>query len=293
MCRFIAYKGEEVTLNDIVISPTNSLIEQSKDAKKRKKPLNGDGFGLSWYPTHNDPFPARFVSIEPAWSNQNLQQIASKVRSQCFFAHVRDASVGMPVSQANCHPFNYQKYTFMHNGRLDQFAKFRRNLLNQLSNRAFDLVKGNTDSECIFALFLDTIEFADNLSTDDLTQALYRVIEKIIQIRREADANTNAFINLAVSDGTSMVATRFATDRESQPASLFYGQGKLAIAAGKDFSLNGNPAQNTVIISSEPLTSEPLSSDKSDWIKVARNHAVIVDAYNQVVTQAIPIDYQT
>ncbi len=84
MCRFIAYKGEEVTLNDIVISPTNSLIEQSKDAKKRKKPLNGDGFGLSWYPTHNDPFPARFVSIEPAWSNQNLQQIASKVRSQCF-----------------------------------------------------------------------------------------------------------------------------------------------------------------------------------------------------------------
>lgn len=288
MCRFIAYKGTEVTLNDIVISPTNSLVEQSKDAKKRKKPLNGDGFGLSWYPTHDDPFPARFVSIEPAWSNQNLQQIASKVRSQCFFAHVRDASVGMPVSQANCHPFNFQKYTFMHNGRLDQFAKFRRDILNQLSNQAFDLVKGNTDSECIFALFLDTIEFADNLSTDDIKNALYLVIKKIIDIRVAAEANTNAFINLAVSDGTSLVATRYATDRNSQPASLFYGVGALELTSGKDFSLHGANTNKTVIISSEPLTEEV-----TDWIKVERNHSVVVDKHNAVYSERVPVDYQT
>jgi glutamine amidotransferase len=288
MCRFIAYKGTEVTLNDIVISPTNSLVEQSKDAKKRKKPLNGDGFGLSWYPNHDDPFPARFVSIEPAWSNQNLQQIASKVRSQCFFAHVRDASVGMPVSQANCHPFNFQKYTFMHNGRLDQFAKFRRGILNQLSNQAFDLVKGNTDSECIFALFLDTIEFAENLSTDDIKNALYLVIKKIIDIRVAAEANTNAFINLAVSDGTSLVATRYATDRNSQPASLFYGVGALELTSEKDFSLHGANTNKTVIISSEPLTEED-----TDWIKVERNHSVVVDKHNAVYSERVPVDYQT
>ncbi|WP_372765889.1 class II glutamine amidotransferase [Pseudoalteromonas sp.] len=288
MCRFIAYKGAEVTLNDIVISPTNSLVEQSKDAKKRKKPLNGDGFGLSWYPTHDDPFPARFVSIEPAWSNQNLQQIASKVRSQCFFAHVRDASVGMPVSQANCHPFNFQKYTFMHNGRLDQFVKFRRSILNQLSNKAFDLVKGNTDSECIFALFLDTIEFADNLTTDDIKHALYLVIKKIIDIRVATEANTNAFINLAVSDGTSLVATRYATDRNSQPASLFYGVGALELTSEKDFSLHGANTNKTAIISSEPLTEED-----TDWVKVERNHSVVVDKDNNVYSERVPVDYQT
>lgn len=101
MCRFLVYRGYPLLLEDLVVRPSNSLIAQSLHAKKRNKPVNGDGFGLGWYPLHNDPEPGTFVSIEPAWSNRNLIQLARKVYSQHFFAHVRDASTGMSVAEAN------------------------------------------------------------------------------------------------------------------------------------------------------------------------------------------------
>ena len=159
MSRFIAYSGQSTFMNELVFNASNSLVQQSKKAKMRVNPLNGDGFGVGWYPEHNDAIPGTFVSVEPAWSNRNLSQIATKISTSNFFAHVRDASIGMPVSQGNCHPFQYGPYLWMHNGRLDQFSKFRRLILNDLSDKAFDFIKGNTDSECAFAIFLDEINF--------------------------------------------------------------------------------------------------------------------------------------
>ncbi|MBD1584708.1 class II glutamine amidotransferase [Pseudoalteromonas sp. S16_S37] len=288
MCRFIIYKGSAITMNNLVIKPANSLIVQSKTAKKRAKPVNGDGFGVSWYPLHNDPEPARIVSIEPAWSNQNLIQLTSKVNSKHFFAHVRDASVDMPVSQSNCHPFTSGRYMFMHNGRLDQFPKFKRSILNSLSDKAFNLIKGNTDSEYAFALFMDTIDFCDNLSAEELKLALYETIRRIMQFRVDNGANTNAFINFAVSDGISTVATRFATDANSQPASLFYTQGTFGYEQLADDITVNHESNGDIIICSEPLT-----ETSEGWIKVARNHAIIVDSNNSVTVDAIPIPFQS
>lgn len=288
MCRFVIYKGEAITMNKLVIAPANSLIVQSKESKKRLLPVNGDGFGVGWYPLHDDPEPARIVSIEPAWSNQNLIQLTSKVSSEHFFAHVRDASKGMPVSQSNCHPFTSGRYMFMHNGRLDQFTKFKRNILNSLSDRAFNLIKGNTDSEYAFALFMDVINFAENLSPEQLKQGLYETIKRIVTYRVEVGANTNAFINFAVSDGSTIVVTRFATDQHKQPASLFYCRGCFEYDHNKDDILVEHGIGNNVIICSEPL-----SETSHGWQKVDRNHAVIVLENNSVSVEKIPIPYQS
>ncbi len=275
-------------MNKLVIEPANSLIVQSKTAKKRALPVNGDGFGIGWYPLHDDPEPGRIVSIEPAWSNQNLIQLTSKVSSKHFFAHVRDASTGMPVSQSNCHPFTSGRYMFMHNGRLDQFAKFQRSMLNSLSDNAFNLIKGNTDSEYAFALYMDTIEFADNLSVEELKQALYETIRRIIQFRVNSGANTNAFINFAISDGVNTIATRFATNSQSQPASLFYTQGAFEYdLAAEDIRIKPD-SRGDVVICSEPLT-----DTSHGWIKVERNHAVIIGSDNSVRIEEIPIPFQS
>ena len=115
MCRFVAYVGNPIILDDVLYKSKNSLIQQSIRARETDEPLNGDGFGLGWYQQDIDPYPALFRSIQPAWNDPNLRYLAPKIRSNCFFAHVRAASSG-DVSIDNNHPFHYQRMLFMHNG---------------------------------------------------------------------------------------------------------------------------------------------------------------------------------
>ncbi len=60
-------------------------------------------------------------------------------------------------SNENCHPFKYGKYTFMHNGGIPSFSKIKRQVLNLLSERVYQDIKGSTDSKHLFAIFLDYV----------------------------------------------------------------------------------------------------------------------------------------
>lgn len=91
-----------------------------------------------------------FTSVTPAWSNRNLRTISSQIRSPLVFAHVRAAALGDVVSDQNCHPFvcnAHRHWMFMHNGAVAKFSRIRRRLLAELSDEAFGLIYGNTDSE--------------------------------------------------------------------------------------------------------------------------------------------------
>lgn len=258
MCRFLAYTGPATLMEELVFRAENSLVSQSKQATMRLDPLNGDGFGIGWYPEHQDKIPGTFVSIEPAWSNRNLIQLAAKIKTQHFFAHVRDASPGMPVSQSNCHPFQFGPYLWMHNGRLEQFNLFRRNIMRDLSDEAFEFIKGNTDSECAFAMFLDEINFDHNASEQRLIDAMKTTIAKISFYKHAVNAHSNALINFAVTNGQTSLFTRLSTRRDTQPASLFYQQ-----------------KTDRIIVSSEPLC-----APKDSWTKVERHSLVIVNNAN-------------
>ena len=59
--------------------------------------------------------PGVFRSIEPAWNDENLRELAGHMRSHLFFAHIR-AAIGSAVQQTNCHPFRHGRWLFMHNG---------------------------------------------------------------------------------------------------------------------------------------------------------------------------------
>jgi len=264
VCRFIAYSGESTFMSPLVLDASNSLVQQSKKAKMRVNPLNGDGFGIGWYPAHGDPVPGTFVSVEPAWSNRNLSQIATKIPTQNFFAHVRDASVGMPVSQSNCHPFQYGTYLWMHNGRLDQFSRFRRLILNDLSDKAFEFIKGNTDSECAFAIFLDEIKFDQQASHEKLKQGMRATISRINKYRKQVNADTNAYINFALTNGKNSLFTRYSSNLDIRPASLFYNQ-----------------SEHNIIVSSEPL-----SDIKAQWTKVERSSLLSIEN-NKVVIESL------
>jgi predicted glutamine amidotransferase len=92
MCRWLAYTGSPVLLTDVLYTPVHSLIDQSLHSKLGAETTNGDGFGVGWYDAM--PVPGVFRSIEPAWNDQNLRELAGHVSSHLFFAHIR-AAIGV------------------------------------------------------------------------------------------------------------------------------------------------------------------------------------------------------
>lgn len=157
MCRFTMYLGPPVRLSTLLVEPAHSLIHQSYHAEERAEPLNGDGFGVGWYAPDLEERPGLFRSVSPAWNNRNLGSLSRVVCSPCVLAHVRAATKGMEVSESNCHPFEHGRYLFMHNGSVGSFTQLRRPLLASLSDRAFQLLRGSTDTEHLFAVFVDEL----------------------------------------------------------------------------------------------------------------------------------------
>lgn len=61
----------------------------------------------------------------------------------------------MPVSEQNCHPFQWGRYLWMHNGVVGGFNCIRRSLLSQLSDNAYNSIQSyQSDSAVCFAIFL-------------------------------------------------------------------------------------------------------------------------------------------
>ena len=112
---------------------------------------HGDGFGVGWYDAA--PVPGVFRSIEPAWNDQNLRELAGHVSSPVFFGHIR-AAIGSAVQQTNCHPFRYGRWLFMHNGFIDGFAAIKRDLVLAVDESLFPEIKGQADTEVLFYLAL-------------------------------------------------------------------------------------------------------------------------------------------
>lgn len=279
MCRFALYLGPPLRIGALVTDPNHSLIHQSFRSEEREEPLNGDGFGLAWYPLDGDVQPAIFRSTTPAWSNRNLLDLARVVASRCILAHVRAATHATAVSEANCHPFRKDCYAFMHNGDVGGFPRVRRTLLRGLSDEAFHLIEGTTDSEHVFALLFDRMRDAgggDRLAS--MAAAVRATLAHLVElVERYADGEPS-YLNFAITDGARAVAARFTTDRPEHAESLHYNVGHRYVC--EDGVCRMHEGGGAVLVSSERLTPDP------GWAVVPANHLVLIDADRQVRVEA-------
>lgn len=267
MCRFIAYLGPPILLSELLLEPNNSLVRQSHASKLRKEPLNGDGFGVAWYAREVSSRPGRIRSISPAWSNHNLREVSAVTKSDCIFAHVRAASGGMRASEANCHPFVSGKYTFMHNGVVAEFPRHRRAWLEMLTEESFLATEGTTDTECLFGIFMDHVQRMEKPDADALAQALAATIETVVE--KQAQLGASARLNLAVTDGENLAATRFALPEDSaESLYTLFTPGDLECKDGR-LVLTHRTADPSLLVCSEPLTEDEA------WTEVPTNHVVI------------------
>lgn len=265
MCRFVSYLGTgKMLINRLLEQPTNSLIKQSKNAKKDAYSINADGFGIAWYNHEIDDKPGVFKSTQPAWNDNNLQYLAQKVTSGCFLAHVRASNVG-DVSLNNCHPFTYKNYSFAHNGIIRNFNDIKIALINKLDRELFYEINGQTDSEHLFFLIMHFLE-SESLGLED---AVIKAFSWIIMQQRNQNADSFSKLNIVISDGKKILATKFSS-KGNESLSLNY------CVDEPELFKNIAAASDGIIIASEALTEISAS-----WKNVPHNSYIIFDTTNK------------
>ncbi|KAK3325705.1 nucleophile aminohydrolase [Apodospora peruviana] len=304
MCRFLVYKGsDEILLSKLILDPTHSILKQSFDSRlrldTRRGQNNADGFGIGFY---TDPklgaAPCLFTSTTPAWNCVNLQRLATKTASHLIFAHVRATTEGS-LSEDNCHPFCHGSLMWMHNGGLGGWKQIKRRLGQRLADKWYLGVVGGTDSEWAFALFLDTLERMGHDPSSQpengfgpmvLRKAMLKTIALINEliddipesVIHDEKVDTRSLLNFALSDGHTVICTRYVGSAQDEAASLYYSSGTLWETRApepdsRDYQMErSDKGADVVLVASEPLTFE-----RENWVNVPTNS--ILTIHNQTV----------
>lgn len=212
MCRWVAYAGAEIFLEDLLFEQQHSLINQSLRARQSIQTTNGDGFGVAWYGRRSRP--GVFKDILPAWNDENLRSLSSQVESRLFFAHVR-ASTGTSVARSNCHPFTWKQWTFMHNGKIGKWSQCRREVEALIHPDLYPNRLGTTDSEALFLVAL-----SEGLEEDPV-RAMERAVARVLKVMDRHDGDEPLRMSAALTDGNEIWAFRFSSDAASP--TLYYG----------------------------------------------------------------------
>jgi len=290
--------GQPIIMAKFITEPNHSIIKQSNHAIEDKLQLNGDGFGVAWYVKDVSPYPSVFTETTPAWSNANLKELAKLTRSSCILTHVRQASEGSPVVQTNCHPFSHKKFSFMHNGYVEHFPLFKRSIVNLLSDEVYHNVQGTTDSEHLFALYMEFYkQMKPNYTKEKRLELMEAVMCKVIttvkgfgvdlkkkQPEKYVNEDFTDSLNLVVSDGDRIVATRYTSGPPKGAHTMFYCTGKdfhchpggdTKVLKNSDVEVTEHNQveehEKMVIIASEPLT------EGYDFKEIPPNYMIIAD----------------
>jgi predicted glutamine amidotransferase len=211
MCRWLAYSGSPVLLEELIYKPKHSLIDQSLHSRLGAETTNGDGFGVGWYGEGDTP--GVFHSVEPAWNDRNLRELAGHVKSGLVFAHIR-AATATPVQLTNCHPFRHGKWLWMHNGVIYDFHRVKRDLVLAVDPELYPEIEGSTDSEVFFYLAL-TLGLED-----DPPKAVQDAVGFIEETGRRHGVEHPIQMTVATTDGESIWAFRYSSEGRSR--SLFW-----------------------------------------------------------------------
>ena len=261
MCRWLAYSGSPVLLEDLLFKPENSLVVQSKHSRLGAETTNGDGFGVGWYTAQEAP--GIYSSTEPAWNDRNLRELSAHASAGHVFAHIR-ATTGTAVQQTNCHPFRHGRWLWMHNGLLTGFRSVKRDLLLAVDPELFPDIEGSTDSELFFFLAL-TFGL-----TDDPPGAVARAVGFIEETGHAHGVEFPVQMTVATTDGDSTWAFRYSSEHASR--SLFHTEDIATLR----LQYPENVVLNQLSDDARLVVSEPLGDLKGAWHEVPESTTLVV-----------------
>ncbi|KTD25783.1 putative glutamine amidotransferase [Legionella lansingensis] len=305
MCRILSYLGKPILIEELLYKPDNSFIKQSYHPKYMSHLLNLAGFGLAaWDETsHNPKFPHLYKTPQLPFYDENLKNLASKISPHCLLAHLRGVSYHdrQIISNQNVHPFVFpsSNVALAHNGALSHFALMRYDLLEYVNSDYRKDITGTTDSEWIYAIFLSQLPSpVGNYGIEEITTAITETLKILQRVRYKKNIKINSPVNLFISNGEFIAATRFVLDYGWQPAdvvpnthlsyhSLWYTYGESYGYYDNEYKMKGSHVKSSIIIASEPLT-----EDTTTWLEVPEYTLIIArheDNEIKIISQDINI----
>jgi len=193
MCRLLGL----VATNAVSFADCLATAPRSLSTLSREHP---DGWGVALH-SGSDQGWRVFRSTERAHACAEFGQVARSEGARVVIAHVRQKTVG-PTAIENTHPFVRGRWVFAHNGTIRLLGELER----RASSARLGEVRGDTDSERLFAFFLTRIDEAGlDARTDH--DALARVLAEATRELRGI-AELGAY-NYLLSDGSALFAHRF------------------------------------------------------------------------------------
>ncbi len=233
MCRLFGFRSQAP-------SPVHGALVASKNSLKVQSCEHEDGWGIAYYAGGE---PAVERGLLPAHGDPAFDQVSRCVEAETVVAHVRRASIGA-VHLRNAHPFTHGPWTFAHNGTLHRFAEHQDRLEALIAPDLVARIRGETDSERCFYLFLTQLRaLSPSPLPDDVACALARTMRAVSHVCDRPDAERSS-MNFLVTDGRLMLCSR-------RGRTLFYaaspqGGGRLESFSVASENLSGEPAWREV-----------------------------------------------
>lgn len=200
MARLVGFIGNRPDLGARVIELEGRALNV------RRPPSVTPGWGVGFYQAGEILLKRRPIDDRPEIS---LMDLIRDVRADTLVAHVRLATVGAPRTE-NTHPFRYRQWLFASTGTVQAFAKLRGRLTEQLPQFLHRDVRGETDSELLFHLFLSFLHDAGQLDRPavdpaSVHSALRGVISLVDSLCAEEGAPATA-LNILVTNPDHLFA---------------------------------------------------------------------------------------
>lgn len=297
----VAYLGEPIDLEDVLFETDSSLVTQSHNPRMTQGMLNLAGFGMAAWDQRSldahEPFVYRATTL-PAF-DRNLRGLAEKLAPTCLLAHVRGVPLSSHevVAEPNLHPFRFRgaHVTFAHNGHLRQFTDMRYDLVEHVRPELRSKIEGTTDSEWIYALLLSQLDDPYGVpETRELADALAAALRVLREVRARHGIGVSSPVNVFLTTGDQLVATRFSFDYGWYPDNDIYLEADLPYVSlwctiggayrrdDDGYGMAASDTNRSVLIASEPLT-----VDTSGWLEVPE--------YSMITATSTPdgLDFET
>jgi glutamine amidotransferase len=256
--------------------------------------LNLAGFGLrAWDPaSHSPQQPFFYGSPSLPVFDRNLKNLAEKVRAACVLGHVRGVSysTAVDISLQNVHPFKFAglPWALAHNGDLAGINEMKPLLARSVKAQFIPQIRGTTDSEWIYAVFVSQLGDASREGTEEeIFAALEKTLAVIRRAREQLGIDISSSVNLFIANGSQAAALRYCFDfgryRTEDPAklheanltflSLWYTLGRDYGLHEDEWKMTGGAARADSIL----VASEPLTRDTSSWVELPEYGALFAE----------------
>ncbi|KAG6819998.1 hypothetical protein H0H93_006617 [Arthromyces matolae] len=167
------------------------------------------------------PYPAMYkTTIAKPLNDPSFLSLCANVSSKCIFAHLRAAGFP-PVASTNNHPFVFGRHSFMHNGGISDFSAIRKDMLTHVSAAFAAMIEGGTDTEHLAAIYMtklcnpqDSRGAHKHYPSAAMWNALKGAIKTVETIQRRHHKKPANYLNIAATDGRSLIALCYSNPTE-------------------------------------------------------------------------------